>query len=42
MTYVLALLAGIAGAVIGYAASGAITAVIANVMGMSNFEGAVG
>src|SRR6185312_1362271 len=42
MTYVLALLAGIAGAVIGYAASGSVAAVLANVMGMSNFEGAIG
>lgn len=42
MTYVLALLAGIAGAVIGYIASGSLTAVIANLAGMSNFEGAVG
>jgi len=42
MTYVLALLAGIAGAIIGYAASGSVAAVLANVMGMSNFEGAIG
>jgi hypothetical protein len=42
MTYVLALLAGIVGAIAGYAASGSLAAVIANTMGMSNFEGAVG
>jgi hypothetical protein len=42
MTYVLALIAGIVGAVAGYAAAGSLAAIIANAMGMSNFEGAVG
>jgi hypothetical protein len=42
MTYVLAVLAGLVGAVAGYAVSGSATAVIANMMGVSSFEGAVG
>lgn len=42
MTYLVAILAGIAGAAIGWFATGTITAVIAGMAGMSDFEGGRG
>lgn len=42
MTYVIALLAGLVGAVLGYVVSGAATAIIGEFLGVSNFEGSLG
>jgi hypothetical protein len=42
MTYILALLAGLAGAVVGFFLAGGLGASMAGALGMSNFEGAIG
>ena len=42
LTYVFALLAGLAGAVVGFFLAGGLGASMAGALGMSNFEGAIG